>query len=52
MAPRYAPAIYPALASSRIKRRRLSAVRLIRADKSIANREAKKPIRLVPVEPK
>jgi hypothetical protein len=41
MAPRYAPAIFPALASSRIKQRRLAKVRLIRADRSIRVREAK-----------
>lgn len=40
MAPRYAPAIFPALASSPIKRRRLAKVRLMRADRSIARREA------------
>jgi hypothetical protein len=38
---RYCPAIFPALASSRIKRRRLAKVRLMRADRAIRVREAK-----------
>jgi hypothetical protein len=41
--PRYVPAIYPALASSPIKRRRLAKVRLMRADRAIAKRETKTP---------
>lgn len=41
MAPRYVPAIYPALATSRIKQRRLAKVRLMRADRAILVREAK-----------
>jgi hypothetical protein len=41
MAPRYNPAIYPAFASSRIKRRRLAKVRLMRADRAIMRREGK-----------
>ena len=34
MAPRYCPAIFPVLASSRTRRRRLAQVRLMRADRS------------------
>ena len=45
MAPRYIPAIYPALASTRIKRRRLAKVRLMRADQAIDKREATLGIR-------
>jgi hypothetical protein len=41
MAPRYCPAIYPALASSRAKRRLLAKVRLMRADRAIAAREGR-----------
>jgi hypothetical protein len=38
---RYVPAIYPALAATRINRRRLAKVRLMRADRAIAAREAR-----------